>query len=53
MNVEKIIKTEKKLALPARTMIHFALVNIKINEPVTCALKPFDISEQQINVLRI
>jgi len=53
MNVEEIIKTEKKLALPVRTMIHFALVNNKISEAVTCALKPYDMSEQQFNVLRI
>ncbi|MEO9510789.1 MAG: MarR family transcriptional regulator [Flavobacteriaceae bacterium] len=53
MNVEKIIKTDKVLALPARTMIHFALVNNKINEQFALGLKPFEISEQQFNVLRI
>lgn len=53
MNVEEIIKTEKKLALPVKTMIHFALVSNKIREAFACALKPFDMSEQQFNVLRI
>ena len=53
MNVEEIIKTEKKLPLPARTMIHFALVSNKIREAFASALKPFDMSEQQFNVLRI
>lgn len=53
MNVEEIIKTEKKLALPSRTMIHFALVSNKIREAFACALKPYDMSEQQFNVLRI
>lgn len=53
MNVEKIIKTEKKLPLKTRTMIHFALVNNKISEQFTLALKPYEISEQQFNVLRI
>lgn len=53
MNVEEIIKTDKKLSLPVRTMIHFALVGNKIREAFACALKPFDMSEQQFNVLRI
>jgi len=53
MNVEEIIKTDKKLALPVKTMIHFALVSTKIREAFACALKPFDMSEQQFNVLRI
>ncbi len=53
MNVEQIIKTEKKLPLPARTMIHFSLVSNKIRDAFACALKPYDMSEQQFNVLRI
>ncbi|MEO0573419.1 MAG: MarR family transcriptional regulator [Bacteroidota bacterium] len=53
MNVEEIIKTEKKLSLPVKTMIHFALVSNKIREAFACALKPYDMSEQQFNVLRI
>lgn len=53
MNVEETIKTEKKLPIKQRTMIHFALVNNKIREQFSMALKPFDISEQQFNVLRI
>lgn len=53
MNVEEIIKTEKKLALPVKTMIHFALVGNKIRETFALALKPYDMSEQQFNVLRI
>jgi len=53
MNVEKIIKTEKKIPLESRTIIHFMLVNNKINEAVSVVLKPFDVSMQQFNVLRI
>ena len=53
MNVEKIIKTEKKLSLETRTMIHFALVSNKISEQFAMALKPFEVSQQQFNVLRI
>lgn len=53
MNVEQIIRTEKKIPLESRTIIHFMLVNNKINEVISKALKPFDISLQQFNVLRI
>jgi len=53
MNVEKIIKTEKEIPLPSRTIIHFMLVNNKINEAISTVLKPFDVSLQQFNVLRI
>ena len=53
MNVERIIKTKKKLPLKVRTMIHFALVGNKINETLAATLKPYEMSEQQFNVLRI
>ena len=53
MNVEQIIKTEKKIPLESRTIIHFMLVNNKINEVISKVLKPFDVSLQQFNVLRI
>lgn len=53
MNVEKIIKTDKKIPLPSRTIIHLSMVANKINETITAALKPYDMSPQQFNVLRI
>ncbi len=53
MNVEKIIKTEKEIPLESRTLIHFMLVNNKIIEVFSSVLKPFDVSLQQFNVLRI
>lgn len=53
MNVEERIRTEKKLPLKSRTIIHFMLVNNKINESISAVLKPFDVSLQQFNVLRI
>ena len=53
MNVEEIIKTTKKIPLEARTVIHMALVQNKINEIMTGTLKPFEVSMQQFNVLRI
>lgn len=53
MNVEGIIKTDKKIPLKSRTIIHFTLINNKINETIANALKPYDVSMQQFNVLRI
>lgn len=53
MNVEETIQTEKKIPLESRTIIHFMLVNNKINETISGVLKPFDVSLQQFNVLRI
>ena len=53
MNVEEIIKTEKEIPLKSRTIIHFMSVNNKINEAIANVLKPFDVSLQQFNVLRI
>jgi DNA-binding MarR family transcriptional regulator len=53
MNVEATIKTRKEIPLESRTIIHFMLVNNKINEAIATSLKPFDISQQQFNVLRI
>ena len=49
MNVEQIIKTKKKIPLTSRTIIHFMLVNNKINEATANALRPFEVSEQQFN----
>ncbi len=53
MNVEQIIKTEKEIPLQSRTIIHLLLVNNKVSEAMTACLKPFEVSPQQFNVLRI
>ncbi|GLU42404.1 MarR family winged helix-turn-helix transcriptional regulator [Allomuricauda sp. NBRC 101325] len=53
MNVEEIIKTSKEIPLEPRTLIHMQLVHNKINETMGNALKPFEVSLQQFNVLRI
>ena len=53
MNVEAAIKTDKKIPLKSRTIIHMILVYNKINEQLTKALKPYEVSLQQFNVLRI
>ncbi len=41
------------MPLETRTLIHLTLVYNKLNELATNALKPFDVSLQQFNVLRI
>jgi DNA-binding MarR family transcriptional regulator len=53
MNVEEILKTEKKIPLESRSVIHVLLINRKIGEKITAVLKPFGVSPQQFNVLRI
>lgn len=53
MNVEEVIKTNTRIPLKQRTIIHFKLVDYKINETVSNALKPFEVSLPQFNVLRI
>ena len=53
MNVEAVIRTEKQIPLKSRTIIHMILVYNKINEQLTKALKPYEVSIQQFNVMRI
>ena len=53
MNVEEVIKTERKIPVKSRSIIHLILVHNKLNEALTKALKPFEVSLQQFNVLRI
>ena len=53
MNVEEIIKTTKKIPLHKRTLIHITLVHHKSAEMIATVLKPFEVSVQQFNVLRI
>lgn len=53
MNVEEVIKTKKEIPLKQRTIIHLSLVEHKINEVITNSLKPYEVSLQQFNVLRI
>lgn len=53
MNVEEIIKTTKEIPIEGRTIIHLQLVTNKVLEIMGGALKPFDVSLQQFNVLRI
>ncbi len=53
MNVEALLKTDKNIPLHSRTIIHLVLVSHKIQECIATYLKPYDVSLQQFNVLRI
>jgi len=53
MNVEDIIKTNRPIPIESRTLIHIRLVENKINEIMAQAIKPYGVSIQQFNVLRI
>ena len=53
MNVEEVIKTNTKIPIHKRTIIHLSLVMNKIDEVISSTLKPFEISIQQYNVLSI
>ena len=53
MNVEEQIKTKKSLSLNSRSIIHIALVYHRIQDELNSALKPYELSLQQFNVLRI
>ena len=53
MNVEERIKTDQPLPLERRTIIHLMLINNHIGDLMSQALKPYGVSLQQFNVLRI
>ena len=53
MNVEEIIKTNAEIPVKKRTIIHMQLVHNKMEDILSGALKPFEVSLQQFNVLRI
>lgn len=53
MDVEQLIQTKSFHSQQQRTVIHLLLVGNRISELVGQALKPFGVSMQQFNVLRI
>lgn len=53
MNVEDIIKTSSPLPVQRKTIIHLMLVGSRLTDALNQGVKPFDISLQQFNVLRI
>lgn len=53
MNVEQILQTKTPLPLRQRSVIHLVLVHNHVYDTLTQALKPFEVSVPQFNVLRI
>lgn len=53
MNIEQLIKTENQLPPKRRLIISLLYAANRANEQVGEALKPFDLSAPQFNVLRI
>ncbi len=53
MNVEEKIKSTVNLAPKQRTIIHLSLICNSINDQLNKALKAYDVSIEQFNVLRI
>ncbi|GAA0725683.1 MarR family transcriptional regulator [Aquimarina litoralis] len=53
MKIEDIIKTNESLPLSKKAVINLFYTNSIINDQIHAVLKPFDISIQQFNVLRI
>ncbi len=53
MTIEKIIKSNSPLAIPKKTVLNILYTQNIITEKFSEILKPYDISEEQFNVLRI
>ena len=53
MKVEEILKTDQSLPESKRLAINIMMVSHLLSERIAEALKPFEISAQQFNVLRI
>lgn len=53
MNIEELIKTNSTLPESRRLILNLTVTANHINERLTEALKPFDVSLPQFNVLRI
>ena len=53
MTIENIIKSNSPLAIPKRTVLNILYTQNIITEKFSEILKPYDLSEEQFNVLRI
>ncbi|MEO9076564.1 MAG: MarR family transcriptional regulator [Gelidibacter sp.] len=51
--IENIIMTTSQIPLPKRTVLNISYTSIVIKDSMSHILKPFDISIEQFNVLRI
>ena len=53
MNIERIIKSTIKLSIPKKVMLNLAYTKNYMGDKFTELLKPYGISSEQYNVLRI
>ena len=53
MTIENIIKSNSPIAIPKKTVLNILYTQNIITEKFSEILKPYDISEEQFNVLRI
>ncbi len=51
--LEDIIKTKSEIALAKKTVLNVSLTHVNFKDTISNVLKPFDISIEQFNVLRI
>ncbi|GHC60434.1 MarR family winged helix-turn-helix transcriptional regulator [Ulvibacter litoralis] len=53
MKIEEVIKSKNKMSITTKTVINLMYTSRIIEEAVVSALKPYDLTPQQFNVLRI
>lgn len=53
MTIENIIKSNSPIAIPKKTVLNILYTQNIISEKFSELLKPYDLSEEQFNVLRI
>ena len=51
--IEQVIMATSEIPLPKRTVLNISYTSIVIKDTISMLLKPFDISMEQFNVLRI
>ncbi|MGS2727195.1 MarR family winged helix-turn-helix transcriptional regulator [Psychroserpens sp. BH13MA-6] len=52
-DITDILKTTTEIALPKKTVLNISYTSICFKDGIMCILKPYDISIEQFNVLRI
>jgi len=53
MRIEEIVKSVQPLSLPKKTVLNILFTQNMISDRFSEVLKPYDLSEEQFNVLRI
>lgn len=53
MTIEQLTKANSPLGLPKKTLLNILYTQISVTEKFNELLKPFELSEEQFNVLRI